>query len=201
MVRLTYITNMSLDGYIEDRHRAFDFGPMDDELFATYTELLGTVGTFLYGRRLYETMAGWETMPELAAQSSLAADFAQAWQAPSKVVYSTTLATVPTADTRIERAFDITAVRQLEGRREPRSSPWEAPAPRSAGPDRRPRRRVHSVRLAGHRGRRQARPPGRRAGSALNVLDERRFVERASCSSGTRPRPQLTARPLSRHSL
>ena len=114
MVKLTYITNMSLDGYIEDRHGAFDFGPMDDDLFAAYIELLGTVGTFLYGRRLYETMAGWETMPELAAQSSLAADFAYAWQAPSKIVYSTTLATAPTANTRIERAFDITAVQQLK---------------------------------------------------------------------------------------
>ncbi|MDQ1640663.1 MAG: hypothetical protein QOJ90_14 [Actinomycetota bacterium] len=114
MVQLTHITNMSLDGYIEDRHGAFDFGPMDDDLFAAYTQLLGTIGTFLYGRRLYETMAGWETMPELAAQSSLAADFAHAWQAPSKIVYSTTLATAPTANTRIERAFDITAVQQLK---------------------------------------------------------------------------------------
>ena len=114
MVRLTYITNMSLDGYIEDRHGAFDFGPMDDDLFATYTELLGTVGTYLYGRRLYEMMAVWETTPALAEGSSLAADFARAWQAPSKIVYSTTLATVPTANTRVERAFDVTAVRQLK---------------------------------------------------------------------------------------
>ena len=114
MVQLTYINNMSLDGYIEDRHGAFDFGPMDDTLFATYTELLSTVGTFLYGRRLYEMMAGWETMPALAAQSSLAADFAKAWQAPRKIVYSTTLATTPTANTRIERTFDVDAVRQLK---------------------------------------------------------------------------------------
>ena len=114
MVKLTYITNMSLDGYIEDRHDAFDFGPMDDDLFAAYTELVRTVGTFLYGRRPYEMMACWETMPELAAQSSLAADFAHAWQALSKIVYSTTLATAPTANTRMERAFDITAVQQLK---------------------------------------------------------------------------------------
>ena len=114
MVKLTYITNMSLDGYIEDRHGAFDFGPMDDDLLAAYTKLLGAVGTFLYGRRLYETMAGWETMPELAARSSRAADFARAWQAPNKIVYSTTLATAPTANTRIERAFDITAVPKLK---------------------------------------------------------------------------------------
>lgn len=114
MGRLTYLTNMSLDGYIEDRHGGFDFGPVDDELFAAYTELLGPVGTFLYGRRLYETMAGWETMPELAARSSRAADFAHAWQVPSKIVYSTTLATVPTANTRIERAFDLSAVHRLK---------------------------------------------------------------------------------------
>lgn len=100
MGTLTYINNMSLDGYIEDRHGAFDFGPMHDDVFAAYTELLGSVGTFLYGRRLYELMAGWETLPALAAQSPLAADFARAWQAPSKIVYSTTLATAPTANTR-----------------------------------------------------------------------------------------------------
>ena len=114
MAKLTYISNMSLDGYIEDRHGAFDFGPMDDGLFASYTELLRTVGTFLYGRRLYETMAGWETMPALAAQSSLAADFADAWRTPDKIVYSTTLATTSTANTRVERAFDVDAVRQLK---------------------------------------------------------------------------------------
>ena len=114
MARLTYINNMSLDGFIEDRQGAFDFGPMDDDLYVTYTELLRTVGTFLYGRRLYETMAVWETSPELAARSSLTADFASAWQAPDKVVYSTTLATVPTARTRIERAFDVAAVQRLK---------------------------------------------------------------------------------------
>ena len=114
MAELTYITNMSLDGCIEDRHGAFDFGPMDDSVFVTYTELLSNVGTFLYGRRLYEMMAGWETMPELAARSSLAAQFATTWQAPDKIVFSTTLATTTTANTRIERAFDVDAVRQLK---------------------------------------------------------------------------------------
>ena len=112
MGKLTYITNTSLDGCIEDRHGAFDFGPMDDDLFASYTELLRTVGTFLYGRRLYETMAVWETVPALAERSPLTTDFANAWQTPRKIVYSTTLATAPTANTRIERAFDVAAVRQ-----------------------------------------------------------------------------------------
>lgn len=114
MGKLTYINNVSLDGCIEDRHGGFDFGPVDDDLLAVYIDLLRTVETFLYGRRLYETMAVWETSPALAAQSSLAADFAAAWRAPSKIVYSTTLATAPTADTRIERAFDVAAVQQLK---------------------------------------------------------------------------------------
>ncbi len=114
MAKLTYINNMSLDGYIEDRHGAFDFGPVDDDLFVTYTDLLRTVGTFLYGRRLYETMAVWETEPALAAQSSLTADFSNAWRAPRKIVYSATLAAARTANTQIERAFDIAAVQQLK---------------------------------------------------------------------------------------
>ncbi len=114
MARLTYITNMSLDGYVEDRDGAFDFGPMADDVFATYTELLGGVETFLYGRRLYEAMAGWETMPELAARSALAGDFARVWQAAGKVVHSTTMTSALTANTRIERTFDVAAVQQLK---------------------------------------------------------------------------------------
>ena len=111
---LVHLTNMSLDGYLEDRDGSFDFGPMDDELFATYTGMLRTVGTLLYGRRLYETMAVWETDPALAARSPLTADFAAAWTSPRKIVYSTTLATATTADTRIERTFDPVALRQLK---------------------------------------------------------------------------------------
>jgi len=114
MTKLTYINNMSLDGYIEDRHGAFDFGPMDDELFTTYRDLLRTVGTFLYGRRLYKTMAGWETNPALAAQSCLTAAFSDVWKAPRKIVYTTTMTTAPTANTQIERAFDGASVQQLK---------------------------------------------------------------------------------------
>jgi dihydrofolate reductase len=87
---------------------------MDDEVFALYTDLLRSVGTFLYGRRLYESMAVWETDAALAAQSDLMADFANAWQTANKVVYSTTLAAVSTADTRLERRFDPAAVHQLK---------------------------------------------------------------------------------------
>jgi dihydrofolate reductase len=114
MAKLIYVANVSLDGYIEDERGAFDWLPPDDEYFAFITDLLRSVGTFLYGRRLYEAMAVWETDAALAARSDLLADFASAWQAASKVVYSTTLAAVSTADTRLERRFDPAAVHELK---------------------------------------------------------------------------------------
>jgi dihydrofolate reductase len=114
MAKLIYVTNVSLDGYIEDERGAFDWFPLDEEVFAFTTDLLRSVGTFLYGRRLYEAMAVWETDAALAARSDLMADFASAWQAANKVVYSTSLAAVSTADTRLERHFDPGTVRQLK---------------------------------------------------------------------------------------
>jgi len=114
MATLIYVTNVSLDGCIEDAHGALDWAPPDDDVFAATTTLLRSVGTFLYGRRLYETMAGWETNPALAEQSDLTADFANAWQAADKVVYSTTLTAVSTATTRLEHHFDPDAVQQLK---------------------------------------------------------------------------------------
>ena len=91
MAKLTYITNVSVDGYIEDSHGNFDWTDPDDEVFAFITDLVRSAGTYLYGRRLYEAMAVWETDPALAAQSELMGDFAHVWQAADKVVYSTTL--------------------------------------------------------------------------------------------------------------
>lgn len=114
MATLIYATNVSLDGCIEDPHGAFDWAPPDDDVFAATTTLLRSVGTLLYGRRLYETMAVWETDPALAEQSGLAAEFAGAWRAADKVVYSTTLTAVPTATTRLEHRFDPNAVRELK---------------------------------------------------------------------------------------
>jgi dihydrofolate reductase len=114
MAKLIYATNVSLDGYIEDEGGAFDFGPLDDDVFASYTDLVRSVGTFLYGRRLYEAMAVWETNAALAAQSDLMADFATAWQAANKVVYSTTLAAVQTARTGLEHRFDPASVRDVK---------------------------------------------------------------------------------------
>lgn len=114
MAALIYATNVSLDGYIEDAHGAFDWAPHDPDVFAAATSLLERVGTFLYGRRLYEKMAVWETNATLAEQSDLTAAFASAWAAADKVVYSTTLTHPSTTSTRIERHFDPAAVRALK---------------------------------------------------------------------------------------
>jgi dihydrofolate reductase len=114
MSKLIYITNVTLDGYIEDAHGNFDWTQPDDEVFTFITDLLRTAGTYLYGRRLYETMAVWETDPALAAQSELMGDFARVWQAANKIVYSTTLHDVSTAKTRLERDFEPGSIRNLK---------------------------------------------------------------------------------------
>ena len=114
MAELIYVSNVSLDGYIEDEHGNFDWTPPGDEVFAFITDLVRSVGTYLYGRRLYDTMAVWETDSALAAQSELMGDFANVWQAADKVVYSTTLDAVPTAKTRLERNFDPDSVRDMK---------------------------------------------------------------------------------------
>jgi dihydrofolate reductase len=112
MSKLIYITNVSLDGYIEDAHGSFDWTEPDDTVFAFITDLVRPIDTWLYGRRLYESMAVWETEPALAAQSELMGDFARVWQAGNKVVYSKTLNEVSTGKTQLARNFDPDEIRE-----------------------------------------------------------------------------------------
>jgi dihydrofolate reductase len=114
VAKLIYSAISSLDGYIEDERGEFGWAEPDEEVFAFITDLERPVGTYLFGRRMYETMAVWETDQTLAAQSELMRDFAQIWQAADKVVYSTTLERTSTDRTRIERALDPVAVQQMK---------------------------------------------------------------------------------------
>lgn len=114
MAKLIYASNMSLDGCTEDENGALDWAPPDDDVFVAITQLMASATTYLYGRRMYEVMAVWETDPSLAARSDLTAEYAKVWQAADKVVYSTTLAEVPTARTRLESRFDPAAVVDLK---------------------------------------------------------------------------------------
>jgi dihydrofolate reductase len=114
MAKLIYITNVSLDHYIEDDRGRFDWSEPGDDYFAFITDLIRPVGTYLYGRRLYDSMAVWETDPALAAESALMGEFARAWQNSDKVVYSTGLGAASTSRTRVERTFDADSVRDLK---------------------------------------------------------------------------------------
>lgn len=114
MTKLIYGSNMSLDGYTEDESGGFNWAPPDDEVFAAITKMMGSAGTYLYGRRMYEILAPWENDPALGAASELRSTYATTWQAADKVVYSSTLAEPMTKNTRIERAFDPQAVRELK---------------------------------------------------------------------------------------
>lgn len=114
MALLIYSTNVSLDGYIEGPAGDFGFTEPSDEVHAFINDRLREVGTHLYGRRLYETMAVWETDPSFAEGPAVARDFAAIWRAADKVVYSTTLPDVVTTRTRIERAFIADEIRALK---------------------------------------------------------------------------------------
>jgi dihydrofolate reductase len=111
MSKLIYITNTSLDGYVEDETGAFDW-VNPDQVHAFITELLRPMGIYLYGRRLYETMAYWDGPVE--GYPPERRDFARVWQKADKIVFSRTLAGPTTRNTRVEREFDLEAIRKLK---------------------------------------------------------------------------------------
>ena len=114
MAKLIYTAITSLDGYVADEDGNFDWAEPDEEVHSFVNDLERPVGTYLYGRRMYDVMVYWQTAHTLADQPAFIQDFAQIWQAADKIVYSTTLETVSSARTRIERDFDPEADRQLK---------------------------------------------------------------------------------------
>ena len=118
MARLIYSVITSLDGYVADEQGSFDWAVPDEEVHSFFNDLERPVGTYLYGRRMYEVMAAWETMHAVPGQPPFVLDFAAIWQAADKIVYSRTLETVSSARTRIERDFDPDAVRRMKARAE-----------------------------------------------------------------------------------
>jgi len=114
VAKLIYAALASLDGYVEDEDGDFMWAAPDEEVHAFVNDLERSIGTYLYGRRMYETMMVWETDPSLSADSAVAGDYAGIWQAADKVVYSRTLESAPTARTRIESEFDSDSVRAMK---------------------------------------------------------------------------------------
>jgi dihydrofolate reductase len=113
MAKLIYSAITSLDGYIADEDGNFDWGAPDEEVHTVFNDLERRIGTYLYGRRMYEVMVAWETLG-LAEEPAFIQDFAELWRAADKVVYSKTLETVSSARTRVERDFDAEAIRQTK---------------------------------------------------------------------------------------
>jgi dihydrofolate reductase len=116
IARLIYSAITSLDGYVADMNGNFDWAAPDEEVHRFVNDLERPIGTYLYGRRMYEVMKFWETAHSLPDQSLAIRDYAELWQAADKVVYSKTLDKVTTARTRLDREFDPEAVRQMKAR-------------------------------------------------------------------------------------
>jgi dihydrofolate reductase len=114
MARLIYSAITSLDGYVADEHGKFDWSMPDEEVHAFVNDLERPIGTYLYGRRMYEVMVVWENWPAFADEGPVVRDFGELWQAADKIVYSRTLTAPASARTRIERIFDPEAIRQMK---------------------------------------------------------------------------------------
>jgi dihydrofolate reductase len=114
MAKLIYSVIASADGYVEDAAGGFDWAAPDEQVFAFVNDLERPVGTYLYGRRMYQTMVSWESAHTLGGQSPAMREFTGIWQAAQKIVFSTTLTTAPSARTRIEPSFDPGLVRELK---------------------------------------------------------------------------------------
>jgi dihydrofolate reductase len=116
--RLIYSAIASLDGYVADEHGDFDWAAPDEEVHRFVNELERPIGTYLYGRRMYDTMVYWETADAVAGQAPHMLDYARIWQSAHKIVYSRSLETARSARTRIEHDFDADAVRRLKAQAE-----------------------------------------------------------------------------------
>ena len=114
MARLIYAAIASLDGYVADADGTFDWAEPDEEVHAFVNELERPVGTYLYGRRMYEVMVYWETADTLPEEPAVVRDFTKLWLSADKIVYSTTLAEVSSARTTIEKTFEPEAIQRLK---------------------------------------------------------------------------------------
>jgi dihydrofolate reductase len=114
MAKLIYSSIASLDGYVADEHGVFDWAAPSEQVHAFVNDLERPIGTYLYGRRMYQVMRAWESPEGFVGESAVMRDYAAIWQAADKIVYSTSLTTVSSERTRIERDFDPEQVRRLK---------------------------------------------------------------------------------------
>ena len=187
MAALLYTVIASLDGYTVDADGRFDWAEPPADVHAHVNAAERSVGTYLYGRRLYETMAGWQDAGHRSGRLPEVRDYGELWRAADKVVYSATLDAVSTPQTRLERSFDPATVRAMKdaaGRR-PERRRGHARRGRAAG---RPGRRVPGLRGPGGRRRRHAVAAGR-APAAAAAAGRAALRRRHGLTSATRSVP------------
>ena len=114
MAKLIYVTPTSLNGCIADETGDFEWAAPDEEVHAFINDIVRPIGTYLYGRKMYQTMAVWETPDVIPGRTPAILDFARIWQAADKIVYSKSLETVSTPKTRLKREFEPQLVRHLK---------------------------------------------------------------------------------------
>jgi dihydrofolate reductase len=114
MSKLIYFTPTSLDGFVAGENDSMNWSAPDEEVYVIISDLHRSIGTYLYGRKNYETMTVWETPEVMPDLTSASMDFARVWKAADKIVYSKSLETVSTSKTRLEQEFDPQAVRALK---------------------------------------------------------------------------------------
>lgn len=129
VAKLIYSAITSLDEYVADESGRFDWAAPSEEVHAFVNDLERRIGTYLYGRRMYEVMKYWETAPTTGSGTREMLDYANIWKAAEKVVYSKSLESVTTAMTRVERQFDPEAVRRMKAKAS-RTSAWVVPISR-----------------------------------------------------------------------
>jgi len=193
MAKLIYSAICSLDGYVADTEGNFDWSAPDEEVHRFVNELERPIGTYLYGRRLYEVMHYWETAPTGNGDPSAGQAYAQIWQAADKIIYSTSLQSPSTARTRIERKFDPKAIEQRKATADRDISvggPTLAAQALTMGlvDDRSrygssARRNPHRARVAGRAPLRQRRRPSPLPHQAVRNLSRRARPDVAGCAA------------------
>jgi dihydrofolate reductase len=119
MGKLIYLITTSLDGYAADKDGKFDWAVPSEEVHTFVNDAVRSTGTFLFGRKMYETMKVWDDIPTegtsgaMDGPSEAMNDFAKIWQAANKIVYSTTLTDVKMANSTLEREFDTEVIKKL----------------------------------------------------------------------------------------
>lgn len=114
MADLVFMAMMSIDGFMADAEGNFDWAHPDEDVHRFINDRERATGTHLVGRKMYEIMSYWDTDEATTSQIDFEREYAEIWQGAHKIVYSRTLPSVSSANTTLERSFDVASLRALK---------------------------------------------------------------------------------------